>query len=159
MVLRCRCHVQRRFYMLKDSFQLGTAFRERFVAQIALLNLQKIEEDYRRGRLRRQCPHPRGRRMDAQSQSVKVQAAFSRNYNLTIEHAMLRQLFQERHTKFRKITVQRFAIAALYQQFILAAKDYRAESVPLRLKTPQIRIRRNLIYPLGEHRQDRRWQW
>src|SRR6185437_1216001 len=96
--------------------------------------------------------------MNAQRQSVKVQTAVTCDDNLTIQDASPRQLLEQWFAQLWKVAVERLAIAALDEQFVPVTKDHRAKAVPLGLKAPCVCIGRDIVYPLGEHRQDRRRQ-
>jgi hypothetical protein len=65
-------------------------------------------------------------------------------------------LSQQRIVELGEIAVKRLAIATLKEKLLTAAKNYRTKAIPLRLETPPVCIRRNLIDPLSEHGQDRR---
>jgi hypothetical protein len=67
-------------------------------------------------------------------QGVEVEAVRGPDHDLSINHAIFRQLFQERLVQLREITVEWPEIAALDEDVRRAAKDDGAESVPFRLE-------------------------
>ena len=96
--------------------------------------------------------------MDAELECVEIQSTVRRDHDFAVKNATRGQLPPQGFHQLRKVSVQRFLVAALNQNFFSVAKDQRAKSIPLRLKQP-IFSRGNLIHPFGKHRQKRRLHW
>src|SRR5258705_5466645 len=96
--------------------------------------------------------------MNTELERVEVQATVRCDHDFAIENTTARELSAQRFDKLRKISVQRFPVAALNQDFLSVAEDQCAKSIPLRLEDPGL-ARGNFIHPLGKHRQDWRIYW
>src|SRR6201986_4091804 len=95
-VPRCGCEMQWCTQVDENPFELGAPGGKRLVAQIMIVELKQVEEDNRGRQLCGKCLYTRRCGVEAQRQSVKIQAAITRNDNLTIQNASLRQLFEQR---------------------------------------------------------------
>ena len=93
--------------------------------------------------------------MDAQLKRIKIEAAFGRDDQLSIEHALPRERFEQRSNHLGEVAIEGFLIAALKQNLIAVAKNENAETVPLRLKDPIAR-RGDGVDALGQHGEQRR---
>ena len=71
------------------------------------------------------------------------------------EHTTCGQGCAQWFQQLRKVTIERFFVAALDENFISIAKHQGSKTVPLRLENP-IPLCGQFIHPLREHRQDRR---
>src|SRR5580765_4132378 len=90
--------------------------------------------------------------MQAQLQGVEIKSIILNNDDLSIEDTTSRQSRLQRRKELRKVAVQRFLVAALYQNLVAIAKYQRAKAVPLRFEDP-ISIGRQFTHSLGQHRQ------
>src|ERR1700674_5057234 len=77
------------------------------------------------------------------------------DHDFAVENASSGQLRAERLEQLGKVSIQRFRVAALNQDFVPIAKDQRAKPVPLRFEDPGF-SRRQRVDSLREHRQHRR---
>ena len=89
--------------------------------------------------------------MDAQLKCVKVQAVVLNDDDLTIADVSVRQDRLERCDQFRKVTIERFLISTLNQDFVPIAEYQSSETIPLRLEEPSFSFR-NGADTFREHR-------
>ena len=93
--------------------------------------------------------------MQSQLQGFELETRGARDHDLTIEHAVLRQLRLQRVDQLGEIAIERPLVPTLNEDLVDLAKDERAKTVPLRLENPSL-ARRELTHSLGEHRKNRR---
>src|SRR5215213_1295820 len=93
--------------------------------------------------------------MKSQLERIEIKRALLCNHEFAVKHTLSRKLLQQRIDQLRKITIERFFVATLNHDFFAVAKNQRTKSIPFRLKDP-IAGGRQLIYALGEHRENRR---
>src|SRR6266545_7642165 len=93
--------------------------------------------------------------MKPELQRIKVEPAILDDDDFAVENTAGRQVRPQRLEQFRKVTVQRFFIAALDEDLISVAKNQGAKPIPLGLENP-VSASRQFANSLGEHRQDRR---
>src|SRR5581483_1189615 len=92
--------------------------------------------------------------MKPQLQFFEVEAVIFHDYNFAIEHAAGGQSGTQRIEQLGKITVERFFVAALDEDFVLIAKDQGAKSIPFRFENP-ISAGWQFLNASGKHWQDR----
>src|SRR5437868_4740851 len=83
-IARGRRQMQRRFCVLQDSLERGSAHLERLAPQVAIAFAKNVEEHHRGGDLLRQCLHPRCCRMQAKLQRLEVEGAVARDYDFAV---------------------------------------------------------------------------
>src|SRR5215472_4616478 len=88
--------------------------------------------------------------MNSQLQCVEIQPSLARDDQLTIQHVALRKPRAQRVEHVGEVAVERFLVAALYEDFLAVAKDQNAEAIPLGLEDP-VAGGGDVIDPLGEH--------
>lgn len=93
--------------------------------------------------------------MDAELESIEVEAAFSGNDEFTIEDAFGWELLTKRVKHFGEVAVEGLFIATLKEDFIAVAKQEDAEAVPLRFVDP-VAFRGDGVNAFGEHGEKRR---
>ena len=91
--------------------------------------------------------------MQPQLQLVKVKALISHDHNLAIQHAPLRQTRSQWIQQLGEISIQRFFISALNQDFIVFSKDQGTKPIPLRFENPHPAARQ-FVNALREHGQN-----
>jgi len=74
--------------------------------------------------------------MKTKLERVEVKRTVLGDDYLAVEDAARRQLFQQRSDQLREVTIQRFAVAALNEDFCAVAKDQRTKAVPFRFENP-----------------------
>src|ERR1700730_10622162 len=121
---RCRAGQQR--------LQLFAPPLERFATPITVPFGQQIEKDDRCRTLLRKQFNPRSGRMNPKLQFLEVEAVVLGDNDFAVENASSGQLRAQRLEPLGKISIQRFRIAALNQDFVTVAEDQRAKPVPLR---------------------------
>ena len=139
----------------QQLFQLRAPIALRRAAEIPSLDRQEVESDECGGHGLRQLRDPGCRGMQAQLQRIEVEPGPRRNDDLSIEHASVRQPFEERLVELGKVTVERPQVAALDEDLRRAAKDDGAKAIPLGL-VEQAFTMRQLFGELRQHRFDRR---
>ncbi len=92
--------------------------------------------------------------MQPHLQGVEIETPRRGDHDLAVHHAALGQPLQQRLVQLREITVQRLEVAALNVEVGGAAKDDRAEAVPLGLEE-KVAVGRQVLRQRGEHRRDR----
>ena len=93
--------------------------------------------------------------MDAQLKRVEVEAPVPCDDDFPVENRAVWQLTPEWVDEIGKVSVERFLVAALDQDFIAVPEDERSEAVPLGLVDPSLSLGQ-LAHALGEHRQNGR---
>src|SRR5581483_4651113 len=93
--------------------------------------------------------------MQPKLQCVKVELIVFHDNQFAIQHTTLWQILTQRIEQFREITIKRFFIAALNENFIAIAKHQCAKPIPLGLENP-IAFFGYVLDALREHRQHRR---
>src|SRR5271163_482462 len=96
--------------------------------------------------------------MQTQLQRIKIKPTIFDDDDLSIEHATRWQQSVQRFQQLRKVTIERFCVAALNENLIFIAKHQRAKSIPLWLENP-IALGGQFVYSFREHRQNRRIYW
>ena len=76
--------------------------------------------------------------MDAQQQRLEVQAIGSRDDDLAVKDAALRQPLPQWRGELREVPIERLEVAALEQDLVAVAEADRPEAVPLGLEQPAI---------------------
>lgn len=94
--------------------------------------------------------HAGGGGVDAQLQRIEVEPGIPGYDKFTVEDTLRRKLFAQWSEDLGEVTVQRFFITALNENFFSIAKDEDPKAVPLRFVDP-VADSRDLVDPLGEH--------
>src|SRR5260370_30287365 len=118
----------------QHRLQLFASPLERFAPPIAIPFGKQIEKDHRCRTLLRKQFNSRRRWMKPKLQFLEVEPIVLCDHDFAVENASIGQLRTERFEQVRKISIQRFRIAALNKNFVSAAKDQRTKPVPLRLE-------------------------
>ena len=92
-------------------------------------------------------PDPRGGRVDAQQERLEVERAVTRDDDLAVEHAALRERRPQRRGQLREVAVERLEVARLRVDLVAVAEDEGAEAVPLGLEQPAVVARQRIGRP------------
>src|SRR5437762_9206629 len=90
--------------------------------------------------------------MKAELERIEIETFIASDNNFPVEDALFRQLRFQRIDELGEISIERFLVAALHENFVAVAEDECAESVPLRLEDPSF-ARWELADSLCEHRE------
>src|SRR5438309_5787411 len=74
--------------------------------------------------------------MKSELKRIEIETFITRDDDFTIEHALFGQLGFQWIDELRKISIERFFVAALDENFVAIAEDECAEPVPFRLEDP-----------------------
>ena len=128
---------------------------KRLTAQV-IFSLRKHVEAYkRRWHLLRQKLHSRSSWMNPELQGIEIKCSVPGDHDLTIQHATLGHLPQQRIDKLGKVTVQWFLIPALNKDFVMVAKNQCAKPIPFGLEDP-CALFWQFLKAFRKHRQDGR---
>ena len=144
--------VNRRLCGVEGGFEHGAALLKGLLAKIPIALAKDVEEDAGSRGFRGEEFYTRGGGVNAELQRIEVEPSFPGNDEFAIEDTFCGELFAKRVEHLRKVAVQGFLIAALYEDVISVTKDKDAKAIPLRLIDPVAALR-DLIDALGEHRQ------
>src|SRR3990172_297225 len=93
--------------------------------------------------------------MDAQQERLEVEAVRTRDDDLPVDDAALREVCLQGGRELREVAVERLQVAALDERLIAVAEDDRTETVPLGLEEPAVALGERGGW-LGQHRLDGR---
>ena len=88
--------------------------------------------------------------MNAQLKGLEIECAVSGDHDFAIQDTVRRELILQRGDQFGKVTIERFLVAALNENFILIPKDDSPKSVPFWLKNPAVPLW-DITDSLGKH--------
>ena len=134
-----------------DAF---AAFFERKFMDCLAIPKQEVESDEVRGNLLRELAHPAFGGMEAHLQRVEVERSVPRDHDLAVDGRVRLQLLPER-LQLREIAEEGTAITAPEMQLAGHVLEDPAETIPLRLVLPAVRLGQ-LIHELGLHRRKRK---
>ena len=154
-VLRGGSQVQGRVDVGEGAFEFGAAGGEGLVAEVAAVELEEVEEDYRGGRLGGEGFDAGGCGVDAEGEGVEVEAGSGGDDDFAVENTLRGELLEEGFAEFGKVAVEGLAVAALDEEVVAVAEDEGAEAVPLGLEGPGVGVGGDGVDALGEHGEDR----
>src|SRR5580700_3654246 len=120
----------------QQRLQLFAPLLERFASPIAISLAQEVEKDDRCRTLPGKQFHPRGSWMNPKLQFLEVEPIVLCDNDFAVENASSGQLRIQRLEQLRKVSIQRFRIAALNKDFAPVTEDQCAKPVPLRFEDP-----------------------